>query len=116
MKGFVHAELSNGSIEFRGASFSWGSGAWAGVPYTDTSSTKAIDTAAKFTPMEKFSSEAPVTTQNGVISDAEEAKACAAITLHAPTFKISPGEFVGVAGEVRCLSCILAASGILFGT
>lgn len=95
-----------GSIEFRGASFCWSSSAWARVHNFDSgetsipqnskakqrSSTEAADSSGE----REWANDVHVK----VISDDDSASAFAQITLHAPRFKVSPGELIGCSGEV----------------
>jgi hypothetical protein len=111
----VHAGVPVGYLEFCGADFSWGSGAWAGLPDTLPGSSATNDSPAgskgkqsagikKATKGEKVVIKRGGNVQDGVASatDAQEAEgARATVTLHAPCVKVMPGEFVGVAGEVR---------------
>jgi hypothetical protein len=111
----MHAGVPVGYLEFCGADFSWSSGAWAGLPdtlpgpsATDESPTgskgKQSAGTKKARKGEKGVAEKDGNMQDGVVSatDAQEAGgARATVTLHAPRVEVMPGEFVGVAGEVR---------------
>lgn len=98
MLGRLCAGVEEGAIEFRGANFSWGSRAWAGKPDVlpqDAPPRLSQEVVARH-PM-----------RNGRTPGAEAAAAAARssggtapITLHALNFRIEPGQFVGIAGEV----------------
>jgi hypothetical protein len=122
------AGIPEGTVEFCGAAFAWGSRAWAGqrdvVPgelnYGDhkpsKDETKDSKTAVPkpATPSKEADIETGVVNtsrvNNGSSSNSKDADYTAPVTLYNPVFRIAPGQFVGVAGEVwlliRC-SCIL---------
>lgn len=112
LESCLRVDILKGSIEFRGANFSWGSGAWAGLPDTTPGKTpksdeslhhsaQKIDNTAQSTPICRGASSQTDNEQDGVISTMEKANTRAELTLHAPMIKVSPGEFIGVTGEVR---------------
>lgn len=125
------ADIPEGTVEFRGADFAWGSRAWAGQPdsppgdadsnapavtYTPSRPTSAASTAFKTGDIEaggggdqgtkaRRTRAASTNGEEGSAQDAKsDSKYTAPLTLHSPRFTISPGEFVGVAGEVCIFS------------
>lgn len=103
-------------MEFRGTNFSWGSGAWAGqpdvVPETlDDSAPASVNDKPKV--VRDKSSE---NSQDGVVGKEGKADvARAPLTLRAPKLTVQPGEFVGVAGEVRTVNFTCHATSKLQG-
>lgn len=103
------ADLPEGSIEFRGANFSWGSGAWAGQPDVVPESLdephpegSEHKTEASGDTRKSSSKEVSANRQDGVVERKEGGGVmCSPLTLFAPRFTVSSGEFLGVAGEVR---------------
>lgn len=99
-------------IEFRGANFSWGSRAWAGKPDLlpqDAAPRLSQEDAARrgrsaVTAAPAAGGGQAAANRNGA------APAAAPVTLHALRFRVEPGQFLGIAGEVGSgKSSLLAA-------
>jgi hypothetical protein len=130
----THADIPEGTLEFRGADFAWGSRAWAGQPDVmpgehgavepeamspKSAAPKAPAAASKAWDLEaggggdqgKTHAEAngaATEVANGIDGHAKkDTNGKAPLTLHGLKFSVAPGEFVGVAGEVCALpKCI----------
>jgi ATP-binding cassette, subfamily C (CFTR/MRP), member 1 len=112
------AETFTGTVEMKGASFSWKSRAWAGVPDAQATNPNAPSPispkrgilrqlrGAKGSP----GSHVSLSPSAGSKSPLVTADVYTHITLRAPIFRIEPGQLVGVCGEVGCgKSSLLAA-------
>ena len=100
--------MSEGAVEFNGASFAWGSRAWEGQPDVLPGETdpESSSTCSSKSQQEKLAGtmhpDVEPQVKAGMDSKSSHSRECRApTTLHSLKFKFSPGEFVGVAGEVR---------------
>jgi hypothetical protein len=121
------ADIPEGTLEFRGADFAWGSRAWAGQPDVMPGEHGAVEPKAtspkSSAPKAAAAASKPWDLEAGGGGDQKKAHAeangaatevadgmdgpakkdtngKAPLTLHGLKFSVAPGEFVGVAGEV----------------
>lgn len=94
-------------MELNGASFAWGSRAWEGQPDvlpgdTDSEAPSTADSKSKKDqPASTMATDIEAQIKPGIDSRSSDSKELRApTTLHNLECKISPGEFIGVAGEV----------------